>query len=659
MSHRPPATNPDSSSIFANLRPLTRETIRLIDAACDGNLARQELETLIGHNECLGETIVAGARTLRPDVFTDSSDVAGVVRTLGPAYAARLAMISALKAELVDGLPHAALSRTVWAHALAVSEMARDLAPRALGNREIAATLGVLHEIGRLAILRVSPDCMDAVERAVETGLPLSEADRRCLGTSAAALSSEAAAALGIPAVIRTLINALEAPSIAPTPDVVAVNAADRLAPLLGHPVLRRALGTPLDPEDERALDLQPATIHALAESAARAARLADPETGSALLDGDEGGGTGFEALLSANRRLAKLNSDYERTRMELEVRVNETRSLVATFASLTMGLDAEALRYSILESLLEHYGANATFLVASTDHDGRQEGVAFILHEGGAPDVVPLLLDLGRFDREIRVALIQGAAVTAKSGATARLLRAELGDSALFCMAPIMSRGSWSGILGLAVAHGREETAAKGEFLNILATAAALGLENASLYGEVLQQATVDPLTTVATRRVVVEQLEQLSGFRAEERHPFAVLLVDLDNFKAVNDALGHQAGDEFLKQMANAMQEPLRTQDSLGRYGGDEFLVLLRDVSLDEAQGIAERIRQSAQDVAMDARWLEVMEPLGVSIGVSWWDGEPIEAACLLAMADSSLYLGKAEGRNSVGMAAVREQF
>lgn len=645
----------DVVSRLESLSPLSAPTLALIEAASWGELTPARAAELLDELGLDPAEVVERATVLYSDAADVGDGLQGIHDQVGAEGLARVTTVCAIAAELVDS--DSQLAATIWAHSLSVGEMAGEIVIQARGNRGLAWVLGVLHEVGRLAVLRVLPERMRAVERDVRGGAPLSEADRRHLGDPAARFASKAALVLGMPPALCALLAALETPELGPAPEVVAVAAADRLAPLLGHPVLRDALGIPLDDGLEQALGLDSKSIQELAVGASRAAQLADgrPQAG---VEGPEQG-FGFDALLESNRRLARLNADYERTRRELERRVAETRSLVQTFASLTMGLDAQALRYSILESLLEHYEAEATFLVTCEEGSSRLDGVAFCMNRSEVPEVIPVRIDLSRFDRETRQTLLQGAAVTARTGPTARLLRAELQECALFCLAPIMARGIWSGILGLAVGEGHEETAAKGEFLNILATAAALGMENARLYGEVLQQATIDPLTGVATRRVVVEELEELSVLEPDEREPFGVLLVDLDNFKAVNDTLGHQAGDQYLQEMAAAMRLPLRTHDSAGRYGGDEFLVILRDVSLEETQAIAERVRGSMESVATGTRWLEVMEPLGASVGVSWWDGGKVEAACLLAMADSSLYIGKSKGRNSVGLAAVPESF
>jgi len=129
--------------------------------------------------------------------------------------------------------------------------------------------------------------------------------------------------------------------------------------------------------------------------------------------------------------------------------------------------------------------------------------------------------------------------------------------------------------------------------------------------------------------------------------RLPFAVLLLDLDHFKRVNDTHGHQAGDAVLHHMARTLQRNLRGRDSLlGRYGGEEFVLLLPAASLEQAQALAERLRAALEACPLDSD----IGPIAVttSIGVAADIDATLER--LLARADAALYQAKATGRNRV---------
>jgi len=155
---------------------------------------------------------------------------------------------------------------------------------------------------------------------------------------------------------------------------------------------------------------------------------------------------------------------------------------------------------------------------------------------------------------------------------------------------------------------------------------------------------ARTDPVTGLGNRRAFDEQLKaDLARARRDER-PLAVMLLDLDNFKNINDTKGHAAGDHVLAEIAEALRHTLREGDSLARIGGDEFAAVLWGVDGTGAKRVGERALGVVQEVA--ARYPGA--GLGVSIGIAGDSGA--EPKALLGAADQALYRAKARGKGSV---------
>jgi diguanylate cyclase (GGDEF)-like protein len=163
--------------------------------------------------------------------------------------------------------------------------------------------------------------------------------------------------------------------------------------------------------------------------------------------------------------------------------------------------------------------------------------------------------------------------------------------------------------------------------------------------FNEVKQQARTDELTGLANRRALLERAARIVA-SASARRPAALLLLDLDGFKEVNDSLGHSAGDDLLRQVGPRLRNALRTEDLLARLGGDEFAVLLPDTDLDEAHALACRLRELLlRPFTVEGTRLHV----GVSIGVSTAPVPAVSVQELLRCADVAMYTAKS-GREGV---------
>lgn len=176
-------------------------------------------------------------------------------------------------------------------------------------------------------------------------------------------------------------------------------------------------------------------------------------------------------------------------------------------------------------------------------------------------------------------------------------------------------------------------------------------------LRAEVADLALLDDLTGVANRRQLLVRLEEECARSARTMQPFALLMIDLDGFKAINDSLGHGAGDECLRLFTRAAQARLRSTDLLARMGGDEFCAVLPATTLREGALVARHLLEACREEA--ARWEGLSVALSASIGVTQWR---LETGCrpeqLIAEADRALYAAKKDGKNAHATFEVTEE-
>ena len=163
-------------------------------------------------------------------------------------------------------------------------------------------------------------------------------------------------------------------------------------------------------------------------------------------------------------------------------------------------------------------------------------------------------------------------------------------------------------------------------------------------------EQATHDSLTGLWNRAAILAMLNGEINRSAREQRSVGVIMVDVDNFKSINDTFGHKAGDLVLAEAARRMVSTTRPYDRIGRYGGEEFLIVVPGCDLNSARSAAERIRAdlAAEPITISE---QVSVSMTVSIGVSSTvGGEECEAATLVYLADEALYRAKNAGRNRV---------
>lgn len=160
--------------------------------------------------------------------------------------------------------------------------------------------------------------------------------------------------------------------------------------------------------------------------------------------------------------------------------------------------------------------------------------------------------------------------------------------------------------------------------------------------------QARFDPLTELPNRHYFVQQLEALIQSALRHNTNFAVLFIDLDHFKEVNDSLGHESGDQLLQQIASRIRASIRPEDLVARLGGDEFVVVLRNLA--DSDQAEQRARLIVQDIQPTMLLKQSEVSVSASIGIAMFPVDGMRASELLKHADLAMYAAKAAGRQTI---------
>ncbi|HEY0003211.1 MAG TPA: sensor domain-containing diguanylate cyclase [Pyrinomonadaceae bacterium] len=180
---------------------------------------------------------------------------------------------------------------------------------------------------------------------------------------------------------------------------------------------------------------------------------------------------------------------------------------------------------------------------------------------------------------------------------------------------------------------------------LRTVADQVTVAVNHARLFAQVQQQALTDALTDCFNRRSFEMQLERDLHLATRMSQPLSLIMLDIDNFKLVNDTHGHEAGDVVLRMIADGLREELRGVDTAARYGGEEFAVILPQADLDGALIVAERLRTRIEQTEMP-----VVGYITASFGVATFPLHASSRATLVVTADRALYEAKRAGRNLV---------
>jgi diguanylate cyclase (GGDEF)-like protein len=218
------------------------------------------------------------------------------------------------------------------------------------------------------------------------------------------------------------------------------------------------------------------------------------------------------------------------------------------------------------------------------------------------------------------------------------------------FCV-PLTAQNNVYGLLYLEFAGNETVTLSENEktLVKALSELTALALANVRLRENLSYQSIRDPLTGLYNRRYLDEYLLKQVSQSERNKNPLAVLMIDIDHFKKINDNFGHDAGDFVLKELSRVLQGDIRTGDLVARYGGEEFIIVFYNTSLGVAKKRAEVIRQAV--AAMQLKYAaENIGKITISIGVAIYPDDTKTVADLISCADKALYTAKNSGRDKI---------
>jgi len=219
----------------------------------------------------------------------------------------------------------------------------------------------------------------------------------------------------------------------------------------------------------------------------------------------------------------------------------------------------------------------------------------------------------------------------------------------------PLKNENRIVGVMGFS--HGKKSAFRVEDFdlLRTLSHLISAGLEKAELFRKTLELARVDELTGLLNYRVLLEKLEEEVRRMERTGREFAFVMIDIDDFKRINDRYGHLEGSRLIAQMGPLLRTACRTgsTDTCFRYGGEEFSVLLAETNREEALAVAERVRKSVEEFPFSVKIAHPFEKVTVSLGVSTMnkkEGTLKTLPELIHESDVALYRSKATGKNRV---------
>jgi diguanylate cyclase (GGDEF)-like protein len=364
----------------------------------------------------------------------------------------------------------------------------------------------------------------------------------------------------------------------------------------------------------------------------------------------------GFEA---DDLRLLAILADHAATAVETarlltrsQELTRELRRLLDMSGELSESLDPRQVANLMAGHLARAMGVDECAISYWDKPSGRVESLGYY-PQLRLDDLEPYF-DVAGFPETLRVlergvTTIIDAEDPAADPAETELLRRD--GNRILVMLPLVAKGQAIGLVELFSKTEVRWDAQHLELARTMANEAAMALENARLYEDARKRADRDPLTGFFNHRYLHERMGEEVVRSQRGKRPLSVLMLDLDDFKLVNDTFGHLFGDKVLTWAAELIRGTLRQSDVPARYGGDEFAVILPDTDASEARHAAERILDGFRDRPYVGEQRGPV-PIAASIGIATYPGDGRNATELIASADRALYRVKRDGGHAAAV-------
>ncbi len=336
-----------------------------------------------------------------------------------------------------------------------------------------------------------------------------------------------------------------------------------------------------------------------------------------------------------------------------LERQLLGQRELLRITESILATLDPRAVLDQVADGLAAIIGYDRITIAVVDPGTGTlrplaAKGLATVGPETWDPETRRLAV---RVIRENTAHLVDAAGPAAAAGAAAR---AAGSTRRSLIAAPLRGRTGATGILMLERFGARGYTPDEFELVKLFAGQVSIALQNAEAHRAVALRAQTDALTGLLNHGTFKEWLARL----VETGERFGLLMLDLDDFKNVNEALGHQGGDRYLREVAAAISRVGRETDWVFRYGGDEFAVILRGADMTGALAAAGRVRDAVLAVGgPDSEWARLGLSVSCSIGAATYPADGLTPEEVLLAADRACFVAKRSGHGRIATAAEGE--